>query len=84
MNASGPGGGRHVRPSTTQGGSPLTGSATAAKVWSAFGTAGAVLAADFLSKAWATRQVSSESATSGAIVQLRHVANSGASFGLGA
>lgn len=53
-------------------------------VWPAIAVAGAILAADLVSKAWALRQVSSESAASVAIVQLRHVANSGASFGLGA
>lgn len=85
MNASGAGRGRHAQPPTpTQGEFPLTRSPTAPKVWPAIGAAGAVLAADVVSKAWATRQVSSESAASAAIVQLRHVANSGASFGLGA
>lgn len=53
-------------------------------VWPAIAVAGATLAADLVSKAWALRQVSSESAASAAIVQLRHVANSGAAFGLGA
>lgn len=85
MNASGAARGRHARPPTlTQGESRLTRSPTAPTVWPAIGTAGAVLAADVASKAWAKQQPSSESAASAAIVQLRHVANSGASFGLGA
>ena len=46
--------------------------------------AGCVLAADLVSKAWALRQLPSDSSTSTAIVQLRHVTNRGASFGLGA
>ena len=44
---------------------------------------GVVLAADLVSKAWALRQVPSESAASTAIVQLRLVANRGVSFGVG-
>ncbi len=75
----------HARPLTpTEGEFPLTRSPTAPRMGPAIGTAGAVLAADAVSKAWAMQQVSSESAASTAIVQLRHVANSGASFGLGA
>ncbi len=72
-------------PVRAEGVSPLTDwSPTARTVWPAIAVAGAVLAADVVSKAWALRQVPSESSASTAIVQLRHVANRGASFGLGA
>ena len=53
-------------------------------MWPAIAVAGAIAAADLVSKAWALRQVPSDPSTSTAIVQLRHATNSGASFGLGA
>jgi signal peptidase II len=53
-------------------------------MWPAIAVAGAIPAADLVSKAWALRQLPSDSSTSTTIVQLRHVTNRGASFGLGA